>query len=132
MKTDLKQINKFRKEFQGKFYKPWTEKDFNRIRKQERIFFLFARNGNGKLVGIDLVYWLETLTKKTVIIEDIIVDEKYRNKGYGRMLMEQITELAKKLNVDCIEADVRKEAWGFYKKFGFKNRHNIAVRIWLK
>ena len=68
-------------------------------------------------------------------IEDIIIDRRYRKMGYGSKILQMIIDFAKKKKVDCIEVCTKKDnkiAQGLYLKFGFKDRKNIALRLWLK
>ncbi len=103
------QIEKFRKEFMGKHYKP--------------------------LVGSVSCYFADTLTRKALVFDEFIIDKKYRSQGYGTILMKEVIRMAKKHKVDCIEATVKKDnkkALKFYEKFGCKDRKNIALRLWLR
>lgn len=57
-------------------------------------------------------------------IEDVVVDEKYRGKGYGKMLINYAIQLSKdnnacyKIILDCSE-----EKKLFYEKCGFLNKN---------
>ena len=125
MKIELKKINEFRKELMGKHYKPIKKINF------EILYFI---NTEG-IIGLAVINIVNSLTKKALVIEDLIVDKKYRGQGYGAKLIKGIIQLAKKEKVDCIEVltkDSNKIAQKLYKKFGFKDRRNISYRIWLK
>jgi ribosomal protein S18 acetylase RimI-like enzyme len=85
----------------------------------------------GKLtIGMASIYFRETLTKKVGVIEDVVVDRKYRGKGIGQKLTEMLIEEAKRRNTNRVEypryyleltsKPKRKAANALYKKFGFK------------
>ncbi|MFH0861159.1 MAG: GNAT family N-acetyltransferase [Candidatus Altiarchaeota archaeon] len=57
------------------------------------------------------------------MIENVIVDEKHRRKGYGRKLIEHAIEVAKGFNchkIVLISKFFRKEAHQFYESVGFE------------
>ena len=56
-------------------------------------------------------------------IIDIIIDEKYRNKGYATLLLEKVFDIIKDNNCENITLEVNsnnKSAINLYKKSGFK------------
>jgi N-acetylglutamate synthase-like GNAT family acetyltransferase len=69
---------------------------------------------NGKLVGFGRVI---TDSKYRGLLDDIIIDEKYRSKGLGKILVTELLELSK--NVDEIFLNTGSDHKGFYEKFGF-------------
>jgi ribosomal protein S18 acetylase RimI-like enzyme len=81
---------------------------------------------NGTIIGFAtlVIYSLPT-TGKVGKIEDVIVDEKFRGQGYGRKLIEELLNIAKKNNLKKIQltSSPRREiARELYKKFGFKEK----------
>jgi GNAT superfamily N-acetyltransferase len=83
--------------------------------------FFVAENENG-IIGIALYYWRYSTWKgKRIWLEDIIVTESERGKGYGKLLFDRMLEL-------CIEEksegmmwqvlDWNQPAIDFYKKYG--------------
>lgn len=64
----------------------------------------------------------------TIIIDEcnllkIIIDDKYRKNGYGKILLKYLIEICKNNSVDKIYLEVRKDnliAKNFYMSFGFK------------
>jgi GNAT superfamily N-acetyltransferase len=50
----------------------------------------------------------------------VVIDKKYRGKGYGKRLMEEMEEWAKENNCNGIRL-TSKEAHSFYKKMGYKS-----------
>jgi ribosomal protein S18 acetylase RimI-like enzyme len=123
--TIKKQFNEFRKEFMGKYYKPI------KVMPEDYICII----EDMKIIGLAVINIVNSLTRKALVIEDFIIDKEYRNQGHGTELMEKIIGVAKRKKVNCIEVATKKtnkQAIAFYKKFKFKDRNNIAYRLWLK
>ena len=132
--ANLNQINELRKEIMGKYYRKLSESDLNRIISQKNSRLL-TYHVAGTLVGMTFVYLMETLTRKVMCFEELVVDKDYRNMGIGTKIMNQIIELAKMAGTDCIEGCTKnsnKIAQKLYKNLGFEDRKNIAYRLWLK
>lgn len=58
-------------------------------------------------------------------VDELIVDEKFRNKGMGTKLLKKIIKISKEKKCKRIELDSafhRKEAHKFYESLGFENR----------
>lgn len=86
---------------------------------------IVVEDDNNKVVGYvhgqiyELLYF-----DRMINILGIVVDKKYRGKGYGKRLMEKIEEWAKenKCNgIRLISNANRKEAHLFYDKIGYKS-----------
>ena len=67
------------------------------------------------------------------LIEDVVISEKYRDRGLGKLILKTQIELAKslgcyKITLNCIEGKVN-----YYKKFGFaaeeKNDKFLVMRL---
>jgi GNAT superfamily N-acetyltransferase len=59
------------------------------------IFGFVVAESEGKIIGIALYYWRYSTWKgKRLYLEDIIVTEKERGKGAGKMLFDRMMELA--------------------------------------
>lgn len=58
-------------------------------------------------------------------IDELVVDEKQRGKGFGRALIRAVTDIARKNGCKRIELDSafhRQKAHDFYESLGFENR----------
>lgn len=78
---------------------------------------------NGKLVGIGWIFPRQTLLRKQAVVEDMIVDEDYRGKGLGKIILTDLIKWARKNNVEVIELTTnpkRIAANNLYKKMSFK------------
>lgn len=64
-------------------------------------------------------------------IENILIDEKYRGKGYGENLVNKLLELSK--NEKCYRVDLNctPELNRFYKKMNFKKKY-ICMNLYFK
>jgi glucosamine-phosphate N-acetyltransferase len=60
-------------------------------------------------------------------IEDVVVDEGYRSKHLGRLVLETQTELSKLLGCYKITLDCKPALVGFYEKFGYSQENCIFL-----
>ena len=77
---------------------------------------------DGKLIGVGWIYSRQTLLRKQAVIEDIIVDQNHRKKGYGEEITVELIRWAKENGVQVIELTtnpLRIAANGLYQKLGF-------------
>lgn len=68
---------------------------------------------------------------RTLWIEDIGVDEKYRKKGIGKQLLKEAEKIAKKLKCKRIELNCwnfNKDAINFYKSIGMNTQRKIMEK----
>jgi ribosomal protein S18 acetylase RimI-like enzyme len=135
MKIDIKKINEFRKEMMGKHYKPIDDCYVNEISKQKNVYIFMVKKEKDTVVGMAFTYIVKSFTRNALIIEEFLIDKKERSRGYGKALMNEIMYLAKENKVDCIELYTKnsnKIAQKFYSKYGFQDRKNKALRLWMK
>lgn len=84
-------------------------------------FGCFLATENDNIVGMALYYYRYSTWKgKRIYLEDLIVNDKHRNKGIGKLLFDTIIEEGK--NQLCTGMmwqvlDWNKEAIGFYDKY---------------
>lgn len=60
---------------------------------------------NGKIIGMGWIFPRQTLLRKQAVVEDMIVDEKYRGQGLGEKVLLDLIAWAKKQNVEVIEGE---------------------------
>lgn len=83
------------------------------------------------LIAMGWVFPRQTALRKQAVIEDMIVDEKYRGKGYGRTILKALILWAKNEGCDTIELTTgyhRAAAYKLYESEGFalhETRHMI-------
>jgi GNAT superfamily N-acetyltransferase len=88
------------------------------------IFGFFVAEENGTIIGISLYYWRYSTWKgKRLYLEDIIVTERERGKGAGKLLFDRTMKLA--VDEGCTGMMWQVLEWNepainFYKKYGAK------------
>jgi len=58
-------------------------------------------------------------------IDELVIDKSYRGKGFGKRMIQSITDIALEGKCKRIELDTafhRKEAHKFYESIGYENR----------
>ncbi len=77
---------------------------------------------DGKLVGVGWIYSRQTLLRKQAVVEDVVVDQNHRKKGYGEEITIDLIRWAKENGVQVIELTTnpkRVAANSLYQKLGF-------------
>ncbi|ADN08689.1 GNAT family N-acetyltransferase [Sulfurimonas autotrophica] len=70
--------------------------------------------------------------KRHLYIFDLVTDEKYRYKGYGKMMLEYLHDYAKTAaceNLVLSSGVQRQEAHSFYEKAGFEKKSYLFVKV---
>jgi GNAT superfamily N-acetyltransferase len=89
-------------------------------------FYLLVAEDAGQVVGTSVLAVLPGFAHGTspfAVVEYVVVDEAYRSRGIGKLLMESVIALAKEAGCYKImlTSDVRRErAHKFYKSLGFE------------
>ena len=68
---------------------------------------------------------------KVAHIEDVIIDNKQRGKGYGKILLDNLIKKAKKFNCYKIILNCNENNIGFYEKTGFQQK-NVEMSLYLQ
>ena len=88
---------------------------------KDKIFDFFVIEIDNEIIGLALYYFKYSTWKgKCLFLEDIIVKENVRNKGYGKKLFNAVVEVAKNTGVKRMEwqvLDWNKNAIEFYNKY---------------
>ena len=85
---------------------------------------------NEIVVGYASIHYLKKITRKSGIIEDVVVKENQRGKGIGKLLVKNLIEKAKQNNCDKIILSSSEKNLKFYEKLGFKkNEFEMIMRI---
>ena len=86
----------------------------------------------GNVLGYASIHYINKITRKSGIIEDVVVKENQRGKGIGKLLVNNLIEKAKNNNCDKIILSSSEKNLKFYQKLGFqKNEFEMIMRIWL-
>lgn len=119
----------------GLFRQLWPNKPINpnvlqtifekAISSSSRLYFCAVCDES--VIGLASLSTKDNLWQEGVIgyIEEFVVDEKHRGQGIGTRLFEHLIAEAREKGCRRIELDSafhRKEAHGFYERFGFESR----------
>ena len=84
----------------------------------------------GNVIGYASIHYIKKITRKSGIIEDVVVKENQRGKGISKLLVNNLIEKAKKNNCDKIILSSSEKNLKFYQKLGFqKNEFEMIMRI---
>ena len=75
---------------------------------------------NEIVVGYASIHYLKKITRKSGVIEDVVVKENQRGKGIGKLLVKNLIEKAKQNNCDKIILSSSEKNLKFYQKLGFQ------------
>jgi len=103
---------------------------FNSMNNNEEIYENFIYEKDGIIIGfISLLFYESIYHKKgSVLVNELVVSNSYRNIGIGKELIKYAIGRAKERNMDEIEVGVmkeNKEAIEFYKKNGISNEYYL-------
>ena len=96
-----------------------TYDDFSDILKSNYLKIFIAQSNNRVIAIGTLVSYIK-LTGNVGIIEDFVVDQKYRGTGVGSNLLNHVVNYGFNSGISFIDVNTRREeASLFYKKNGF-------------
>lgn len=84
--------------------------------------YMLALYDGSKIVGTACLMMIPQITGRKSYMEDVVVDENYRGQQWGKKLVLELIEVAKKLHIDSIELKSephRVAANALYKSLGF-------------
>ena len=124
--------------YEGFLYHYNHRKDlFKKKTKEELKEYVFEQIENGlKIIGYfndnELVgylgYEIKEKATKFIWIDELVITEKEREKGYGTLLMNEIKNIQEKENIQRIELNVfafNESAVKLYKKLGYVEQRYI-------
>ncbi len=103
------------------------------LQDSEHIVFVTAMQ-NKALLGMAAMGIYKVISGHKGMIEDVVVSQKHRGKGIGRLLMEKLLEEAKKrrlTEVLLFSGHHREAAINLYKSLGFKLKNSGLYRLGL-
>jgi GNAT superfamily N-acetyltransferase len=97
---------------------------------------VFVLRRDGAIVGmINLLFTISTAEGGFVIVlEDLVVHQKYQGKGYGKKLLEHAIDFARKKNflrITLLTDRPENVAQAFFRKHGFAESSMIPMRLWI-
>jgi len=119
---DAEQVFELVKKFATSF-KIDREKFFKiclKIINDKNVSFVVAEDDN-QIIGYCLAFHHLTFFASGYVswVEEIMVNEKYRSKGVGKKMMQEIESIAKKMDSKLIALATRR-ASHFYEKIGYE------------
>lgn len=110
-------------------------KEIYKTKLEDKNSYYIVAVENNNVVGILTSELQEKLHRERLqlFIEDLIVEEKRRNNGIGKALLENAISYAKENNCEVVELTSYKEntrAHKFYENNGFIN-HSIKFKMYL-
>lgn len=116
---------------------PPGREELTAILKSPNTSLLIARapDKNSQIVGVLTLVIYRVPTGVRSIIEDIVVDNKFRRQGIAKALLSQAIQLAREAgagNVSLTSNPSRQEANLLYQRLGFQLRNTNAYILNLK
>lgn len=100
--------------------------DLNRLREiagnNNLLFASIEQDNEDVVVGMVTVSVCDLATGRRGCVDDVVIDQAYRGRGFGAMLVAQIVEFAKEMGCDKVfltSSEARVAANGLYTKCGF-------------
>lgn len=120
-------------------FRPCRDKQLRGLRlifeqpNRGRVFVLRCENN---IVGmINLLFTISTAEGGFVmVLEDLVVHERFRGKGFGKRLLEYAIEFAKQkrfLRITLLTDRPELTSQALFKRFGFKESSMIPMRLLL-
>ena len=134
IEEDISQLKQLYSQFWGEESCIETmKKQFNKLHKKDSHIFLSAIE-NTKLIGSVMGVICEELygdCKPFLVLENMIVDKSFRNKGIGKVLISELEKIATKR--DCSQVILvternRVEAVKFYESVGYSSQTHLGFK----
>ena len=110
------EFSNFKKDVTYEYFKNYIDENKDKIR------ILVIYNHENKLIGAGSIFKLEKLHNNPIgQIEDVIICEKYRGRGLGNLIIENLVNVGfnefncYKIILNCLDKNI-----GFYEKSGFE------------
>lgn len=118
---------------EGSNYSTLTKDDLNEMLQNPQSFLFIARHKqNEKIVGMIMMLIYRIPYTKKAYVDDLVVDESFRNMGIATKLLEHAVSVAKEHNVAYImlTAHIQRAAGNhLYQKLGFQKRESNVYRL---
>lgn len=110
---------------------PMSRHDFRKMMEDEDVLLFVLRNVQ-EVVGMGTLVFIRTTTGCRARIEDVVIDEKYRGRGWGDKLTRRLISQARQKRTSYIELTSRPSrvaANRLYMKLGFKRHRTNTYRL---
>ena len=120
-------------------FRPDKEKQLRGLRlifEQPSRGRVFVLRQNGAIVGmINLLFTISTAEGGFVmLLEDLVIHNKYQGKGYGSRLLQHAIDFAKQKNflrITLLTDRPENVAQEFFRHYGFVESSMIPMRLWV-
>ena len=112
-----------------------TENFFEDFLKSKNNFFFIAKHDDGEIIGILTIGIYDIPSGTKVWIEDVVIDETERGKGYGKELVLFAICFAKSIGskkIGLTSSPIRVAANKLYQKLGFVKSETNVYKYLLK
>ncbi len=97
------------------------------------VHYIVAEGNNSEVVGFASLHVQNILhhSNSTGEVQELNIDSRFRDSGFGSQLMNELEQIARSLNLEEIELTTRihrERAQSFYKKLGYVNTHLKFVK----
>lgn len=106
-------------------------RQFRRLLADQHVEIWIVRDG-AKIVGMATLCVFSMLSKTIGFVEDVVVDEAYRGRGLGTLLMQKLIQRARArrcAHVELTSRPSREAANALYLKLGFEQRDTNVYRL---
>lgn len=112
---------------------PIEDADVERTLKSEGNTLIAAFNEAGNIVGICDLLEVHLFLGKTGIIDEVVVDARYRGQGVATKLLEKAIDLAKDKGMRHLKLDTTADspANRLYEKVGFVKKKDNIYKLYL-
>lgn len=114
-------------------YKPFTDANFQEMIQNPSSYLFVARDVvNKKIAGMVMVMIYRIPDSKKAYVDDLVVDEHFRNRGIATMLFDKVIATAREEHVSYIELTSnpdRVKGTPIYEKLGFQKRETNVYRL---
>ena len=104
------------------------------VREKAHIATLWTDDGR-TLVGMGTIVVRQNMLRKTAVIDDVIVDEELRGKGFGQLITKALIGRARDLGASYIDLTSRSRrtlALSMYRALGFSKPDTNFLRLYLR
>lgn len=103
------------------------------MQKEEGYILAYIEENNRAVAFAGFRRLQKLFSGKTIYIDDLSTLPEYRQKGYGRVLLNYIIDFAKKENLDLVDLDsgpTRHDAHRLYLNTGFQiSSHHFSMKL---
>lgn len=95
---------------------------------------LFTDDGK-MLIGMGTLTIRQNMLRKTAVIDDVVIDEPYHERGFGRQIAKALIDRAYERGVAYIDLTSRAHrvpALHMYRSLGFKKPNTNFLRLYLR